>query len=587
MSDSLSFLLENGMSAEQIQDQLARGIPMEEIVAGAERALANGESLAPDVPPGGFGGSVGFVGHPLPEIDENGFSEFCEFCGPDLSKNPPFPVDEFSIDLINFAVLASDNLQVSMDMPSASILTVLAICAQGKFKVNPKPGWIEPVNLYTVIVALPSERKSPTIALSMEPVYEYQAEENERRRPLVEEYMAKHDMLEGRIVSMKKAAISGRKAKGGPEPTVDDIMTLHRELEDLEKGAVNYLSLTADDITMEALASKMAANGERMALVSSEGGIFNVLSGLYTGGIGNIELILKSYSGDHVEVDRKGRESEHLAHPSLSVLLMVQPRVLEATMNNIEFAGRGLNARFLYSIPVSPVGGRAFDTMEIPQEVKKAYHDLIYRLLSIPDTGEPRIIKLTDEARDELRKIHYEIEPRLRGDLEPLGDWAGKYLGTVVRIAGLLHICDHVEKAADVLMPAETVRRASKIGQYFLAHAKVAYQMSGRADDQATKDAKYIISRIDSTGETEIRKRDLFRLCQDRVGMETVDKLDPGLNVLVKRGYIKIESSPAGQNRQNGQNPRKGGRPRSPMIYVNPKYMKLKEEKHEQHNQCG
>ena len=43
---------------------------------------------------------------------------------------------------------------------------------------------------------------------------------------------------------------------------------------------------------MEALVSKMVANNETMALVSSEGGIFNVMSGLYSGGMVNIDIIL-------------------------------------------------------------------------------------------------------------------------------------------------------------------------------------------------------------------------------------------------------------------------------------------------------
>lgn len=243
-------------------------------------------------------------------------------------------------------------------------------------------------------------------------------------------------------------------------------------------------------------------------------------------------------------------------------------------MNNEEFAGRGLNARFLYSIPMSLVGARVFDAPDIPQEVIDDYNNLLLRILAIPDTGEPRTIECTDEARDELRKIHDAIEPRLIADLEPMGDWAGKYEGAVIRIAGLLHICDHVERAAEVPIPGETIRRASKIGEYFLAHAKIAYQLAGQMDDQPTKDAKYILKRLDSTGKTEISKRDLYRLCMDRVGFETVEKMEPGLNVLVKRGYIRIAKA---RKDETDTTAKKGGRP-SYMVYVNPIYTQMKEE---------
>ncbi len=467
--DRLRWYMSNGIKmdelAESVSSMISRGMTMEEII---EKDSRGHEEEPPD---GGYVGSVGFVDG---GERENGFCEFCYFCGPDLTKNPLFPAEEFSRELRNFSVWSSASLQVSVDMPSVSELAMVSLCAQRKFKVHPLAKHYEPVNLYTAIVAKPSERKSPTVAITAAPVYRFQREENERRRARVEEYQMRKDMLLRRIESIKKSTTSGKKAKAESVSAADDIMLMYRELEDLEKDAIDYISLTADDITMEALTSKMAANGEKMALVSNEGGLFNILSGLYSGGISNLDIILKAWSGDHVEVDRKGRAPEVLMNPALTILLMVQPQVLEAVMNNVEFAGRGLNARFMYSIPMSLVGARVFDAPDIPQQVIDDYNNLLLRILAIPDTGEPRIIECTDEARDELRKIHDEIEPRLIADLEPMGDWAGKYEGAVIRIAGLLHVCDHVERAAEVPIPGETIRRASKIGEYFLAHAKVA-----------------------------------------------------------------------------------------------------------------
>lgn len=593
-NDPLAYMMEVGVPLERIQHFKDQDITPTTLAESVASLLAQGKTVAEmfqdDATPGGFEGyegfekrtqrekqgfvgSVGFVGGEQPE-NENGFLEFSGFSGPDMSKNPNFPADAFPQKLCNFSVWTSSSLQTAVDMPSVSVLAMVSIGAQRKFKVHLQNRHYEPVNLYTAVVAKPSEKKSPTLSLVRAPVDEYQRVENERRRPSVEDYRDKRDILLRRIESLKKLVTNGQKAKSTAPATVEDINLLRRELEDLEKDAIDYISLTSDDTTMEALASKMVANGEKGALVSSEGGIFNVMSGLYTGGKVNIDLILKAWSGDHVEVDRKTRDKEMMLHPALTILLMVQPQVLEALMNNVEFAGRGLNARFLYSIPVSLVGHRVFNAPDIPQEVIDDYCSLISRILAIPDTGEPRIIECTDEARAELEKIHDEIEPRLIADLEPMGDWVGKYEGAVIRIAGLLHVCDHVEKAADIPIPGETFRRAAKIGEYFLAHAKIAYQLSGQMDDQPTKDAKYILKRLDSTGKTEISKSELQQLCKNRVGMETVDKMEPGLDVLVKHGYIKIECATSSKNPEN---PKKGGRP-SWMVYVNPIYTKMKED---------
>ena len=498
--------------------------------------------------PGNDGGFVGFVG-----FDTTPFSE-----------NPTFPAEELSDILRNMAVGISESLQVAVDMPAAALLTVAAICAQKKFVINPKPGWIEPVNLYTAIVALPSERKSPVLSKVMVPVHAFTRAENERRRPIIEEYATKKDILERRIENMKKATASVGK-KGAAPVTSDDVTMLQRELSDLERDAVDYINLVSDDTTTEVLALNMEKNGEKMGLVSSEGGIFNTLAGLYSA---NFDIFLKSYSGDYYKSSRMTRAKVELTEPALTVLLMVQQSVLEAIMRNNEFKGRGLLARFLYSIPDSLVGHRSYDTGAVPEEFAAEYNNLVVQLLSLPD-GEPRILHLDHDAQTEARKLFLELEPRLRDDLEPLGDWAGKHHGRVMRIAALLHICDHGADAASILIPGETIRRARVIGDYFIEHAKAAYRIMGLSENQATKDAKYILKRLDSTGLTEISKRDLHQLCKDRVGLEKASDMEPGLKVLVDRGFIKIEKPPLSKPSK----PSKGGRP-SLMVYVNPEYRK-------------
>ena len=65
------------------------------------------------------------------------------------------------------------------------------------------------------------------------------------------------------------------------------------------------------------------------------------------------------------------------------------------------------------------------------------------------------------------------------------------------------------------------------------------FEASGETDTPAEKDAKYILKRLKSTGEMEITKRDLFNLCDGKMG--TIEELQPGLDILVDRGYIAIE----------------------------------------------
>ena len=145
-------------------------------------------------------------------------------------------------------------------------------------------------------------------------------------------------------------------------------------------------------------------------------------------------------------------------------------------------------------------------------------------------------------------------------DLEPIEDWAGKYHGQVMRIAGLLHVCDFKDKAANFPLELETMKAAERIGKYFLKQAQAVYQCTGLSDDPTTKDAKYILKRLDESGENPITKRDLHHLCKDKKGLETSEKQAPAMKLLVDRGYIRMEDAAPTSG--------KGGR-RSTLIFRN------------------
>ena len=84
---------------------------------------------------------------------------------------PPFPLTSMPEVIGIYTIVAAESLQVPFDMIGTMILSVLSLSVQGKYKVLVKPDWIEPVNLYTVVIARPSERKSPSIKLVFQPVY--------------------------------------------------------------------------------------------------------------------------------------------------------------------------------------------------------------------------------------------------------------------------------------------------------------------------------------------------------------------------------------------------------------------------------
>ncbi len=443
--------------------------------------------------------------------------------------------------LRHMAAAAAENLQVDPGMTAVAGLAVAALCVQGKFIINPKPGWVEPLNLYASVIARPSERKTPALSTMTRPLYAFEKEENQRRAPLIDEYQMKRDVLKKKIFNMKEAAAKPT-PKSGKEINFDDITELQYELSDLEREAVKPLRLLADDTTPEALVSLMAANGGKMGIISDEGGIFDIIAGKYSSGRVNMDVFLKAYTGSYLRVDRKGRELEVVERATLTMLLMVQPVVLEAIMGNQEFAGRGLLARPLYALPKSLVGHRRYKTQPILQEAEQAYSAAIGALLSIPDLGEARIIKVSPEADQEAERFFNILEPRLAddfGDLDDLEGWAAKYHGQIMRIAGIIHCCLHFQEAAQVPVSLNTMKAAQTIGEYFLEHTRAAFQIMGLTESKEVKDAKYILKRMAAADLFDTTKRELFRQCDGR--MHSMEEMEPGLKVLIDRGYIRID----------------------------------------------
>ena len=98
------------------------------------------------------------------------FEPFVPFESEERTPLPSFPVDALPSELRNYVSAVAESLQVPVDMPAVVGLSVIALCVQGSFVINPIQGWFEPLGLYTATVALPSERKSPVMAAMTFPV---------------------------------------------------------------------------------------------------------------------------------------------------------------------------------------------------------------------------------------------------------------------------------------------------------------------------------------------------------------------------------------------------------------------------------
>ena len=438
---------------------------------------------------------------------------------------PEFPTDALPPAIRDYVEAVAETTQTSADMAAVASLAILAICVQGKYRIWGKPDWWEPLNLYCVIALPPAERKSAVISLMTAPLEEYEKEVNATLDAQIIESQMMRSILE-----KERRSLEDKVSKG--KATADDVSNKAKEIAAFKE--IRQLKLFVDDVTSERLTSILAENRGRAAIASAEGGIFDILNGIYTKNV-NIDVFLKGHSGDTIRVDRIGRASELIDHPALTMLLAVQPDVLHGLMTNGTFHGRGLTARFLYSIPKSNRGNRKFYTNPISDAVKSSYNHLIRTLLVKDENDEP--LRLTQGATLILEKLYLNTESRFHTDLAEIESWAGKYTGAVLRIAGLLHIAENngIPEFSDV--SEQTMKNAARIGEYFLEHAKAAHALMGA--DPINKQGEYLLSKIQKAQVREFSRRDAMRMCR---GIKTAESIQPVLNRLCEYGYIAPKS---------------------------------------------
>lgn len=378
-------------------------------------------------------------------------------------------------------------------------------------------------------------------------LYEYEQEYNKAHSMEIRENHLQRESMERQISGLQKKL----ERKESREMELE-LRQLQEQLE--ETPELKPVRFFADDCSSEALTSLMAANNGVFSVISTEGGIFDIMAGRYSNK-SNIDVWLKGHCGDAIYVDRMTREAECIMHPALSAILSIQPSVLDEIMSNTTMTGRGLIARFLYASPPSRIGSRVFRTQPIPPEVTAAYRSLIFRLMALPIDGDAHTVCLSEKAFDLMADYFQEHEKFLVGEGQAISDWASKYIGAVLRIAGLLHCADMEDDKTEVT--ASTMSKAIQIGKYFLAHSTYAYSMMGT--DLSIQKAKFVLAKLKKKNVSVIKRSELFQMCRGKFFKKT-EKIFPTLELLEGHGYIRLEEP----ERQSV------GRPADVKIIVNP-----------------
>jgi hypothetical protein len=494
-----------------------------------------------------------------------------EFVSFDVLNLPAFPTHVLPDVLRRWVEEESHATQTPPDLAALLALSVCSVGIARRVVVEPRPGWRESVNLFTAVLLDPGNRKSAVFADATKPLGEIEAELIEAARPEVARAQSDRRQDEARLKKLEKTAAD--KQGDDAEHARHEAGNLAAELAEQTEPVLPRLIV--DDATAEKLGMMLAEQGGRIASMSPEGGVFDLMAGMYSkSGIPQFGVYLMGHSGDDLITDRVSRKSVRVERPALTCAYTIQPTVIDELAQNTAFRGRGLLARFLYAAPQSWIGRREIAPAPVSDATREAYRQAVRSLIEVKGEID---LQLSAAAAALLRAWEAEIEEMLAegGQMELMRDWGAKLAGATVRLAAVLHCVEH-GPVGHVEEP--TIAAAVEIARYLIPHAEAVLTMMLAKESSVDADARYVLRWIERHGRREFTKRDALQHGKRR--FKKANDIDPALDGLVRRGYIRLRQVEA-----SGP-----GRPPSPAYDVNPAtFADANPEKrsHNSHNSPG
>lgn len=460
----------------------------------------------------------------------------------DRPKLPKFPVNVLPPELRDWVLAEAEFTQTPEELPGLLALAMCSGCVARRIDID--CGWREPINLWVAILLEPGNRKSAVFDGAKAPLQVIENELIKAARPELSRAQAEQAILRKRLERAVKSA-----ADGDPAAT-QEAGEIQLNLDSLK---VTGPKIFVDDVTEETLGKLLDDQGGRLILASAEGGIFSLMAGKYSKVGVNFDGFLKAHAGDRIVVDRMNRNVV-VDRASLTMALAIQPDVLASLKDKNTFKGRGLLGRFVYGVPLSPLGGRKVRNVQrVPEEVAQAYSSLIRRLYD--DLGDsispnnPATLVLHPNAKEMFLDWQEEVERMLGedGQLESITDWGGKLCGFTARVAAVLHL---IQVRVDLSKPVtcKSIESAIAISRWAIPHARAAFGLLG-ADDGAMEDAERVLKWLKSQNAIQTSRNIVHQQFRSRFDNEP-ERLRRVLDLLIDRGWLRpLESSSKGPGR--------------------------------------
>lgn len=355
-----------------------------------------------------------------------------------------------------------------------SMLSTLSSAAQSHIDVYTIYGAVQPISLFTLVVADSGERKTSTDRLVSAPLIEYDNMNYKRQQELKGEAQSKLTLWKIQVKCME-AQLARQVAKN----ELNDIELTRQCLAQyyLEKPVEVTAGRTLlNDVTAPALLKSLSGEGQARTLASSDAG--NLFSRANTDFISAVNQI---WDGENINVIRKAEEFD-VINGRLTISAMIQGAVLTRISNRKEDLLRtsGLLARVLFTVPESTQGQRFYsENGTVNFEALNLYHEKLKELLKVADkyreSKKKRVLDFTPSALQELRNYYDWVEENLQeySKFSDVRDAGSKIVNNATRIAALLHLCSG--NADSEHIDGDTALAACQLAEFYLLEFRRAF----------------------------------------------------------------------------------------------------------------
>jgi hypothetical protein len=459
---------------------------------------------------------------------------------PDLSLTTPatipvlpFPVEVFPETIATLITQGAAALPCAPDLIGVPMLAVLGTAIGTSYEVEMKQGWTEGPRIYSGVIALPGDKKSPAEKLATQPLHRLQAQygadfEAQHLQHDLAMLVYEVELAAWRTKRRKKVDTAQPEGTKQPPPSKPEAPTMTQ--------------LLTVDATVEALASILHSSPRGVLMERDELTGWVLSMNQYKGGKGSDrQMWLSFWNGASVVINRKGRpEPLVLSNPFVGVTGGLTPDCLD---DLVDVRGRedGFLPRILLAYP-DPVS-LTYTHATVAPAAQRAYQELIEKLLALGAENPKHITvaTFTTQGRDALITFLNELYDRCNSVDCPvyLRHVIAKLEAYTGRLALILQLCRSVSgnSRTDNIEP-ESVLGAAELIRYFLSHAERIYPRLRTTEQD--KQVEAAVSWIDAHG-GRVSAREVQR--HKVAGVKTATQAKALLYTLEDRGYGMVSTA--------------------------------------------